>query len=148
MDKQSVSIDQDKIEYDSRFDGKWVLLTNTGFSAEEVALKYKELWQVERPSGTSSPSWRPGPYITTGGEHPGACVLQLSGPGAQKELERRLEEADYCFEWADIKRDLKALQEVIIEDHGKSLALRTHAGTCGKVFQAVAVAIPPTIRAA
>ena len=30
-----------------RFDGKWVLRTNTRLSAKNVALKYKELWQVE-----------------------------------------------------------------------------------------------------
>ncbi|HUU53013.1 MAG TPA: transposase [Candidatus Bathyarchaeia archaeon] len=38
----------DKIRYESRFDGKWVLTTNTDLQAEKVALKYKELWQVER----------------------------------------------------------------------------------------------------
>jgi IS4 transposase len=27
---------------------KWVLRTNTELSAEQVALKYKQLWQVER----------------------------------------------------------------------------------------------------
>jgi len=43
-----VSIDQDKVEYDSRFYGKWVLVTNTDFSADTVVLKYKELWQVEQ----------------------------------------------------------------------------------------------------
>jgi len=42
---------------------------------------------------------------------------------------------------------LKSLQEVVIEDNGKSLALRTESvGVCGKVFQAAGVAIPPTIR--
>lgn len=65
----------------------------------------------------------------------------------RKELDRRLNEAGYTFEWFDIKQDLKSLQEVVIEDKGKSLALRTECvGTCGKVFQAVGVAIPPTIR--
>jgi transposase len=65
----------------------------------------------------------------------------------RKELDRRLGEAGHCFEWADIKQDLKALQEVIIMDNGKSLALRTECfGTCGKVFQAAGAAIPPTIR--
>lgn len=33
---------------DARFDGKWVLKTNTSLSPEEVALKYKELWMVEQ----------------------------------------------------------------------------------------------------
>lgn len=41
-------IDQDRIGYESMFDGKWVLLTNTNLSADQVALKYKELWQVEQ----------------------------------------------------------------------------------------------------
>jgi len=40
-------IDKQKIDAKSRFDGKWVLTTDTRLSAEVVALKYKELWQVE-----------------------------------------------------------------------------------------------------
>jgi len=65
----------------------------------------------------------------------------------RKELDRHLHRAGYSFEWADIKQDLKALQETIIEDSGKRLAIRSEClGTCGKVFQAVGVALPPTIR--
>jgi len=67
----------------------------------------------------------------------------------RKELDCRLEKAGHCFEWADIKRDLKALQDIAIEDRGKTLAIRSEClGTCGKIFQAVGVAIPPTIREA
>jgi transposase len=65
----------------------------------------------------------------------------------RKELDRRLEKAGYDFEWADIKQDLKALQEIVVEDNGKKLAIRSECrGVCGKVFQAVGVAIPLTIR--
>jgi transposase len=65
----------------------------------------------------------------------------------RKELGRRLDNAGHSFEWGDIKQDLKALQQVVIKDQGKVLSLRTECvGTCGKVFQAVGVAIPPTIR--
>jgi transposase len=48
MNKNSARIDTDKVKSESRFDGKWVLTTNTNLSATKVALKYKELWQVER----------------------------------------------------------------------------------------------------
>jgi hypothetical protein len=52
-----------------------------------------------------------------------------------------------CFEWADIKQDLKSLQEIVIEKQGKSLAIRSECkGICGEVFQSVGVAVPPTIR--
>mgnify|MGYP000849211148 FL=1 len=65
----------------------------------------------------------------------------------RKELDGRLERAGHHLEWADIKRDLEALQEVTITQQGKSLAVRTECmGSCGKVFQAVGVAVPPTIR--
>ena len=65
----------------------------------------------------------------------------------RKELDRRLDSAGHQFEWADIKRDLKALQEVTVEENSRSLVVRTACiGSCGKVFQAVGVALPPTIR--
>ena len=46
-EKGAFAIDQEKVKQDARFDGKWVLTTNTRLKADEVALKYKELWQVE-----------------------------------------------------------------------------------------------------
>ena len=41
------SIDERKIEEEARYDGTWVLRTNTNFPAEDVARKYKQLWMVE-----------------------------------------------------------------------------------------------------
>jgi transposase len=64
-----------------------------------------------------------------------------------KELDRRLETAGYSFEWEDIKQDLKELQEIVIQDNGKSLVIRSETvGICGKIFQSVGVAFPPTVR--
>jgi len=65
-----------------------------------------------------------------------------------QELDRRLEAAGHAFEWSDIKQDLKALQQTIIGEDGKHLAVRSRClGTCGRVFQSVGVAFPPTGRA-
>jgi len=41
------AVDEDKIKEEARYDGKWVLTTNTNLTAREVALKYKQLWMVE-----------------------------------------------------------------------------------------------------
>jgi len=41
------AVDEDKIEEEARYDGKWVLTTNMDISPAEVALKYKQLWMVE-----------------------------------------------------------------------------------------------------
>lgn len=148
IDRGSVSIDQDKVEYDSRFDGKWVLITNTDFSADTVALKYKELWQVEQVFRDVKSVLEMRPlYHQRDGNIRGHVFCSFLALVLRKELGRRLKEAGYSFEWSEIKQDLKSLQEVVIEDKGRSLALRTECiGTCGKVFRAVGVAIPPTIR--
>ena len=45
--KSKFEIDEKKIKQDARYDGKWVLRTNTDLSAADVALKYKQLWMVE-----------------------------------------------------------------------------------------------------
>ena len=79
----------------------------------------------------------------------GACGLKPTFNTGQrrKELDQRLEKAGLQFEWEDIKHDLNALQEVTLEESGRKLAIRTASvGTCGKVFQTIRVAMPPSIR--
>ncbi|MBI5116357.1 IS1634 family transposase [Candidatus Poribacteria bacterium] len=48
VEKDAVSIDGRKISAEAKYDGKYVLLTNTSLCAKETALAYKELWRVER----------------------------------------------------------------------------------------------------
>ena len=150
MDSGDVAIDETKIAEEARFDGKWVLRTNTDLPADMVALKYKELWQVEQVFRDMKSTLDTRPifhkYDETIRGHVFCSFLALV---LRKELDRRLEKAGYSFEWADIKQDLDALQEITIEDKGKTLAIRSEClGTCGKVFQAVGVAIPSIIREA
>lgn len=150
IDRGSVSIDREKIEADARFDGKWVLRTNTHFSAEQVALKYKELWQVEQVFRDVKSVLDTRPIFHKRDEtirgHVFCSFLALV---LRKELDRRLERAGFEFEWADIKQDLKALQEMTVEENDKKLAIRTTClGVCGKVFRAVGVALPQTVREA
>jgi len=65
----------------------------------------------------------------------------------RKELDRRLLNAGHNLEWTDIQQDLKALQEVSLEEGSARLAVRSRSsGICGKVFQSVGVAMPAAIR--
>jgi transposase len=148
LDRDHLRLDQDKIDGEERFDGKWVLRTNTSLSPEQVALKYKELWQVEQVFREVKSVLETRPVFHKCDEtirgHVFCSFLALV---LRKELDRRLDQAGRCFEWGDIKQDLKSLQEIVIEEHGKSLVVRSECkGTCGRVFQSVGVAIPPTIR--
>lgn len=148
LERDQITINQKKIDEDVRFDGKWVLMTNTRLPAEEVALKYKELWQVEQVFRDMKSVLETRPIFHQNDENiTGHVFCSFLALVLRKELDRRLGLKDHDFEWADIKQDLRALQEIKIDEGGRSLAIRSEAiGTCGKVFQAVGVALPPTIR--
>ncbi len=148
VDRGHIRIDPKKIEEDARFDGKWVLRTTTDLPADEVALKYKELWQVEQVFREMKSILETRPiYHHMDETIRGHVFCSFLALVLRKELDRRLQKAGHRFEWSDIKRDLKALQEITIEESGKRLAIRTECrGVCGKVFQSVGVALPPTIR--
>ena len=148
IDKNSAHIDTEKVKAESRFDGKWVLQTNTDLPADQAALKYKELWQVERVFRDIKSLLEIRPVFhqcdNTIKGHVFCSFLALI---LKKELDRRLNSAGYVFEWADIIHDLKALQQVRIEENDKRFSIRTECiGNCGKIFQAVGVAVPPAIR--
>ena len=148
LEKDSASIDFEKVKAEARFDGKWILRTNTDLAAETVALKYKQLWQVERVFRDVKSMLETRPIFHQRDDtirgHVFCSFLALV---LRKELEGHLEKAGHIFEWSHIKQDLQALQETHIEENGNQLAIRSKAeGVCGKVFQAVGVAMPPTVR--
>lgn len=148
VEKNSIRINRNKVEEEERYDGKWVLRTNMPISAEETALKYKELWMVEHVFRDVKSILETRPiYHKTDETIRGHVFCSFLALVLRKELDRRLDKAGYNFEWFDIKQDLKALQEVHISENNQSIAIRTESrGVCGKIFHAVGMAMPATIR--
>jgi transposase len=147
--EQGFEIDRDKVEQESRYDGKWVLRTNReDWGADEVALKYKQLLEVEQLFRCAKSVLETRPvYHKCDETIRGHVFCSFLALVVMKELHDRLESKGLKLEWADIIRDLDRLQEVEIEQDRKRFVLRTQTqGTCGKVFQAVGVALPPTLR--
>jgi hypothetical protein len=141
-------VDESKVAEDARHDGKWVLRTNTELDAAEVALQYKRLWMVEQWFRSCKSLLQTRPIFHRCDEairgHVFCSFLALV---LRQELQSRLEERGEGFEWADVISDLDRLQVVEVEQDGKRFQLRTEAqGTCGKVFQAMGVALPPTVQ--
>ena len=143
-----MTIDQDKVGYESRFDGKWVLMTNTNLSADEVALKYKELWMVEHifRSVKSILETRP-IYHRCDETIRGHVFCSFLALVMMKGLRARMEAKGFPHEWGEIRRDLKALEEVEVEKDSKTYYLRTDLrGVCYDIFRACGVAIPSSVR--
>jgi len=141
-------IDWQKIKSEARYDGKWVLRTDLDdLSAEDVALRYKQLWMVEDCIRSIKSILETRPIYHHHDEtirgHVFCSFLALV---LRKELQERLTAAGYSPEWADVLRDLESLQWVNVEHHGKHFRLRSESrGVCSQVFQAIGVAFPPTL---
>lgn len=146
---QQFEIDQAKVKQETRFDGKWVLQTDLDqLSAEEVALQYKQLWMVEEMFRTAKTLLETRPIFhkcdDTIRGHVFCSFLALV---MRKELQDRLAAQGEKFEWAEILRDVEALQYVEVEYQGKKFLLRSEVeGCCAAVFRAAGVAIPPTVQ--
>jgi hypothetical protein len=142
------TVDEDKIKEEARYDGKWVLTTNTDLSAREVALKYKQLWMVEDVfrSMKSLLDTRP-IYHKCDETIRGHVFCSFLALLLRRELEKRLASKKSMLEWADVIRDLDNLVEMEIAINGKGYVFRGQTtGAAGKVFQACGVALPPTLR--
>ncbi|HKN45624.1 MAG TPA: IS1634 family transposase, partial [Propionibacteriaceae bacterium] len=141
-------IDEAKIKEEARYDGKWVLRTNTESDAAEVALQYKQLWMVEHWFRSCKSLLQTRPiYYKCDETIRGHVFCSFLALVLRQELQARLEERGHDLEWADVIQDLDRLQAVEVEQDGKRFLLRSEAqGPCGKVFQTAGVALPPTVR--
>ena len=141
-------VDEDKIQEEARYDGKWVLTTNTDLPNAEVALKYKQLWMVEDVFRSMKSLLDTRPIFHKCDEtirgHVFCSFLALL---LRKELQDKLAAKNTRLEWADVIRDLDSLLEMEIIIDGKGYVFRSPAkGSIGKVFQACGVALPHTLR--
>jgi hypothetical protein len=141
-------IDEAKIAEEARYDGKWVLRTNTELDAAEVALQYKRLWMVEAYFRSCKSLLQTRPiYHKCDETIRGHVFCSFLAMVLGQELETRLAQRRAEWEWADVIADLDRLQVAEVGQDGKRFLLRSEVqGTCGVVFQAAGVAIPPTVQ--
>jgi len=146
--KDGFTIDLKAIEREARYDGKWVLRTNTQLPTAEVALKYKQLWTVEDLFRTTKTILDTRPiFHRTDAAIRGHVFCSFLALVLRKALRDKLDAAGESFEWQPMLADLDALQYVDIVHHGNRYRLRTATrGAAGAVFKAVGVALPPTLQ--
>jgi Transposase DDE domain len=142
------AIDQTKIAAEARYDGTWVLRTNTELPTAEVALQYKKLWMVEQWFRTCKSLLDTRPIFhhcdATIRGHVFCSFLALV---LRQELQARLAARGFRLEWADIMRDLERVQSVHVSQDFKHYLLRSELeNTAGRVFQSVGVAVPPAVQ--
>jgi len=142
------AIDEKQIKTEARYDGLWVLRTNTLYNAETVAHVYKALWTVEDIIRTTKSIMDTRPIYHRCNEtirgHVFCSFLALL---LKTELERRMKFADLKCEWAQVIRGLEALQQVEANFQEKRFVLRSQlTSEASAALRATGVAAPPTLR--
>ena len=124
--KGALSVDREKALEEERFDGMWVLRTNTALPAVEVALKYKQLRMIEQIFRTVKSLLDTRPvFHKTDATICGHVFCSFLALVLRDALLRRMERAKVTAEWADILRDLNALTETVFAHDGKRFAVRS-----------------------
>jgi len=141
-------IDEAKIAREARFDGKWVLQTDTERSAADCALRYKDLWMVEQSFRSVKSVLQTRPiYHKCDATIRGHMFCSFLALMLLKELLARLERRGWRAEWERLREDLDALEEITVQTAGRSFVIRSATeGMAGKALQAAGVALGFSVR--
>src|SRR5712691_3041157 len=142
------AIDETRVAEDARFDGLYVLRTNTKLTPLQVMLRYRDLLRVEQLFRQAKAVLATRPiYHSSDMAIRGHVFCSFLALLLANDLEDRLHRHHLAVDWDDILRDLVRLQEIELEQDGKRFLLRTPTtGVAGKLFQAVGVALPPNLQ--
>ena len=146
--KDHFALDEEQIEADARYDGLWVLRTNTVYNAETVAHVYKNLWTVEAIFRTTKSILETRPIYHRWNEticgHVFCSFLALL---LKHDLESRMRQAGMQWEWAEVIRGLDNLHQVEANFQGRSFLFRSQLqANASAAIRAAGVALPPTLR--
>lgn len=143
------AVDRDRVEQDARFDGIFVLRTNTELDPLQAMLRYKQLWTVEQTFRTAKHLLATRPIFHKLDEtirgHVFCSFLALV---MKSELESRIAALGLDVSWPALLADLDSLTRTEIEQDGKRFLVRSAPRpAAGVALRAAGVALPPTVEA-
>jgi hypothetical protein len=140
-----VRLDRERIEDDARYDGKWVLRTNSDLLTTEAALAYKGLWQVEQAFRTLKTPLELRPiYHWTESRVRGHITVCFLAFALRQILKKRLTEGSYDGSFVELIGGLSQVRAVLLDDgNGHRYRLRDEIPAVAMpAFQALKI-VPP-----
>ena len=143
------AIDPSKAEEDAKFDGVFVLRTNTDLDPLAAMLRYKQLWTVEAAFRTAKHLLATRPIFHKLDEtirgHVFCSFLALV---LKSELEQRIAALGADGSWSEIRADLDSLTETEIVHDGRRFCVRSAPRPAASLaVRAAGLAQPPTVQA-
>jgi hypothetical protein len=141
-------IDPASLAEEAKFDGVFVLRTNTRLHPLQAMLRYRDLLQVEELFRRTKSVLRTRPiYHSSDAAIRGHVFCSFLALMLQKELAMLCAAKGFRPEWQDLLRDLDRLQQGEIEQDGKTWRLRTEVGAVASAAMlACGIAIPPRLQ--
>jgi transposase len=146
VEKEALRLDESKVASEAKYDGKYVLLTNTALSAKETALAYKALWQVERAFREIKNTLEIRPVYLSREDHVrghvAICFLAFCLQTAFRKATRDVKEIEgHSFE--SLLQSLKEMRMVEFTAGGKSYRVRMEPDKIATaIFRVVGTPIP------
>jgi transposase len=142
------AIDPAKVEADAKFDGVFVLRTNTDLDPLAAMLRYKQLWTVEATFRTAKHLLATRPIFhkrdATIRGHVFCSFLALV---LKSELEQRIAALGRDGSWPEIRADLDSLTETELVHDGRRFLVRAAPRPAASLaLRAAGVALPPTVQ--
>ena len=143
------AIDPSKAEEDAKFDGVFVLRTNTDLDPLAAMLRYKQLWTVEAAFRTAKHLLATRPIFHKLDEtirgHVFCSFLALV---LKSELQQRIAALGADGSWSEIRADLDSLTETEIVHDGRRFCVRSAPRPAASLaVRAAGLALPPTVQA-
>jgi len=144
------AIDRAKADEDAKFDGIFVLRTNTELAPLDAMLCYKQLWTVERIFRTTKDLFLTRPIFHKLDETiRGHVFCSFLGLVLKQALEERIASLGLAASWPQILSDLDSLTETAVEQDSKRFLLRAPTRPAASLaLRAAGVALPPSVRPA
>ena len=143
-----LSLKEAAIREEARYDGKWVLRTNTTLPTAEVALAYKELWQVERAWREMKSGLEISPVYVRNEDHVrGHIVVCFLALALEAALARQLKDQGATGSYQEVLADLEQMRAVRLEAQGKAWLWRNELlGMAYDAFRAAGLRPPPRVQ--
>src|SRR5271169_673489 len=147
-DNRSFEIDAGKLAEEARFDGIFVLRTNTKVTPLQAVLRYRDLLQVENLFLRTKAIMRTRPiFHSSDAAIRGHVFCSFLALAMQKHLDDLSIEAGVTPEWKELLRDLDRLQNVRLEHRGTDWVVRTDATrNVAALFRHAHIGLPPRAR--
>ncbi len=143
--KPAFEIDPGKLAEEARFDGIFVLRTNTRITPCQAVMRYRDLLQVENLFRRTKAVMRTRPiFHSSDAAIRGHVFCTFLALIMQKHLDDLAGEAGTVPEWRPLLRDLDRLQQARIQHHGRDWLVRTDASaSVAALFRQAHIALPP-----